>query len=220
MHKSRMKPSLVALIFGILAVMSLETEAQVHRCTDSNGKTSFSDVPCPITAKNSEQVLGRSATETSADPFAAQRNIESIERARQLQQETVEGLIQQSRGTSGATTMSSGRSAASARQTPAEGEQCETYGTRKGCYGGERARNQKWSTARGYHGSGGPADQQYDAERRARAASAPGQMVNCDAAGCWGSQNGVRYNRVAGGNLQGTNGSFCARGAGNTFSCN
>lgn len=48
----------------------------------------------------------------------------------------------------------------------------------------------------------------------------PGQLVNCDPAGCWGSANGVRYNYVAGGNLQGTNGSFCARGAGNTFSCN
>ncbi|WP_157773622.1 hypothetical protein [Variovorax atrisoli] len=48
----------------------------------------------------------------------------------------------------------------------------------------------------------------------------PGQFVNCDQAGCWGSANGVRYNFVAGGNLQGTNGSFCARGAGNTFHCN
>lgn len=48
----------------------------------------------------------------------------------------------------------------------------------------------------------------------------PGQLVNCDAAGCWGSQNGVRYNRDAGGNLAGTDGSFCARGAGNTFNCN
>jgi len=48
----------------------------------------------------------------------------------------------------------------------------------------------------------------------------PGQLVNCDAAGCWGAQNGVRYNLVAGGNLQGTDGSFCTRGAGNTFHCN
>lgn len=49
---------------------------------------------------------------------------------------------------------------------------------------------------------------------------APGQLVNCDAAGCWGAQNGVHYNLVAGGNLQGTDGSFCTRGRGNTFSCN
>ncbi|MCY1245543.1 hypothetical protein D9M72_587030 [compost metagenome] len=146
--------------------------------------------------------------------------MESIERARQLQQGTVESSIQQSQGSGGAVSISSGRPPTPSAQVSADSEQCETYGTRKGCYGGERARNPKWSPTRGYHGSGGPADQQYEAERRARAASAPGQMVNCDAAGCWGSQNGVRYNRVAGGNLAGTNGSFCTRGAGNTFSCN
>ena len=48
----------------------------------------------------------------------------------------------------------------------------------------------------------------------------PGQFVNCDTAGCWGSQNGVRYNFGAGGNLHGTDGSFCTRSASNTFSCN
>ncbi|MBY4593873.1 hypothetical protein, partial [Rhizobium redzepovicii] len=100
-----------------------------------------------------------------------------------------------------------------------DGEPCDTYSNRKGCYGGARSSNPKWSPTRGYHGSGGPADRQYEQEQLQRAASAPGQMVNCDRAGCWGSQNGVRYNKAAGGNLQGTNGSFCTR-AGNTFNCN
>lgn len=63
-----------------------------------------------------------------------------------------------------------------------------------------------------------PAAQQYQPAPLAR--RGPGQFVNCDQAGCWGAQNGTRYNFVAGGNLQGTDGSFCTRGAGNTFSCN
>lgn len=63
-----------------------------------------------------------------------------------------------------------------------------------------------------------PAAPQYEPAPPAR--RGPGQLVNCDRAGCWGSQNGIRYNFGAGGNLHGTDGSFCARGAGNTFSCN
>ena len=63
-----------------------------------------------------------------------------------------------------------------------------------------------------------PAAQRYEPAQPVR--RGPGQFVNCDQAGCWGAQNGVRYSYVAGGNLQGADGSFCARGAGNTFSCN
>lgn len=63
-----------------------------------------------------------------------------------------------------------------------------------------------------------PAAQQYEPAQPVR--RGPGQFVNCDQAGCWGAQNGTRYNFVAGGNLQGTDGSFCTRGAGNTFNCN
>ena len=48
----------------------------------------------------------------------------------------------------------------------------------------------------------------------------PGAFVNCDQAGCWGASNSVRYNFVAGGHMAGADGSFCTRGAGNTFSCN
>lgn len=65
-----------------------------------------------------------------------------------------------------------------------------------------------------------PAQQQQYYQPAPPARRGPGQLVNCDTAGCWGAQNGVRYNYGAGGNLHGTDGSFCARGAGNTFSCN
>lgn len=208
-------------VFILASMLTAGASAQVHRCTDAAGKTTFSDAPCSTTAKSAKQVLGRGATDSPADPYAAQRNLESIERSRQLQQDLVDSSIQQSQGVGGPVSLNPGRAAtATASTAPADSEQCETYGTRKGCYGGERGRNPKWSPTRGYYGSGGPADQQYEVDRRVRAAQPPGQMVNCDAAGCWGSQNGVRYNRVAGGNLSGTNGSFCTRGAGNTFSCN
>lgn len=69
------------------------------------------------------------------------------------------------------------------------------------CGGGQRSQTQQ---------------QQYQPPAR----RGPGQFVNCDQAGCWGSANNVRYTFVAGGNLAGADGSFCARGAGNTFSCN
>jgi hypothetical protein len=81
--------------------------------------------------------------------------------------------------------------------------------------------NRAWNEMQDACGSTAPppaAQQQYQSPPPAP--RGPGQLVNCDPAGCWGSANGVRYNYVAGGNLQGTNGSFCARGAGNTFSCN
>lgn len=57
-------------------------------------------------------------------------------------------------------------------------------------------------------------------QQQARTRIPPGAFVNCDQAGCWGAGNSVRYTFVAGGNMSGSDGSFCARGAGNTFSCN
>lgn len=101
---------------------------------------------------------------------------------------------------------------------PPDAEVCEAYSPRKGCYGGERAKNPNWSPRKGYFGGGGPADQRREEEERHRAAAGPGQMVNCDRVGCWRTANGVRYNRAAGGNLTGANGQFCVR-AGNTFNC-
>lgn len=75
-----------------------------------------------------------------------------------------------------------------------------------------------WQEMQAVCGPTQPAQQQYEPAPPMR--RGPGQFVNCDTAGCWGAQNGVRYNFGAGGNLHGTDGSFCVRGAGNTFSCN
>ena len=77
--------------------------------------------------------------------------------------------------------------------------------------------NRAWQEMQAACGAA-PAAQRYEPAQPVR--RGPGQFVNCDQAGCWGAQNGVRYSFVAGGNLQGTDGSFCARGAGNTYSCN
>lgn len=37
------------------------SHAAAYKCTDTEGKVSFSDTPCPITVKKEEKVLGRGA---------------------------------------------------------------------------------------------------------------------------------------------------------------
>jgi len=72
----------VAAIAALLA--AAPTWAQVHKCTDVTGKTTFSDTPCPTNAKSANQVLGRNATEKADEPEDAgyRRNMESINRSR------------------------------------------------------------------------------------------------------------------------------------------
>lgn len=208
------------------AVISTSAAAQVHRCIDSSGKATYSDVPCPSAAKRAERVLGREATESTDDPYAAQRTMESIQRARELQQGTVNSAVQQSQGSGGAVSMVSPRAATRPRPDPAEAEGCETISNRQGCIGGERARNPNWSPRRGYYGGGGPADQKYEADRERREAAAaqaqrntPVTLTNCNAGGCWDT-SGNRYNRTGNGQtfVRG-DGKFC-RAQGNTISCN
>jgi hypothetical protein len=211
-------------LFAALLLLGTTTiaSAQVHRCTDAGGRVTFSDTACPNSAKKADRVMGEGATQQRWEPegFRAQQNLDSINRARALQQESVDVVTRQSQGEAGAGAIGQGAAPAPQRPDPAYSDSCETQSSRKGCIGGARSTNPNWSAGRGYHGGGGPADQRAANAQRARNAAPPGQMVNCDPAGCWGAQNGVRYNFVAGGNLQGTNGSFCARGAGGTFSCN
>ncbi|MGJ7523650.1 DUF4124 domain-containing protein [Variovorax sp. LT1P1] len=211
---------LVTLI-AFLAVSG--ANAQVHRCIDAGGKATYSDVPCSSASKRAERVLGREATDATDDPYAAQRTMESIQRARELQQGTVNSVVQRSQGSGGAVSMDAPQTAPRPRPSQNDAEGCETISTRQGCVGGERARNPNWSPRKGYYGGGGPADQRAEAQKaaaaQARAAAQPTSFTNCDKTGCWGNHGG-RYNFVAGGNLAGPNGSFCTRAAGGTFSCN
>jgi hypothetical protein len=204
-----------------IALAAVSANAQVHRCIDAGGKATYSDVPCTSSAKQATQVLGRTATDTVDDPYARERNLVSIERARAIQQGTVNSAIRQEQASSGALLLgrSDNRRATPAASPSEDTEGCETYSPRRGCYGGERAHNPNWSPRAGYHGGGGPADQRKEAQEQAAARALPTSFTGCDKAGCW-SNTGARYSFVAGGNLSGPGGQFCTRGAGNTFSCN
>ncbi|QRF60215.1 DUF4124 domain-containing protein [Variovorax paradoxus] len=208
-------------IAALFICMASGAAAQVHRCVDAAGKTSFSDQPCPTGSKSAVRVLGANATDRrwENEVYGRERNMRSIENAsRSIQEPTSDGMVG-GPAMMGAPTQRGQLEPMHPPSVAVDAEGCDTVSPRRGCYGGERNRNPNWSARRGYYGGGGPADQQYEREQQERAASAPGPLVGCDASGCWGSQNGVRYNRVAGGNLQGTDGRFCVRGAGNTFSC-
>lgn len=214
----------VVVAVGLL-LACVSAGAQVHRCIDAAGKASYSDTACPTSATRADQVLGRGATVSRPDPYAAERNLESIERARAIQQGTVESAVEQSRGSDGAVHLGSRTAAPSPAAAAArpDVEGCETYSTRKGCMGGERVRNPNWSPNEGYYGGGGPADQRREAQKQAaaqaRAVARPTSFMNCDKAGCW-SNTGSRYNFGAGGNLNGPSGRVCTRGVGNNFHCN
>lgn len=217
---------MLKVVLGVwLLVLGIEGAAQVHKCTDSSGKSTFSDTPCPTSAKQSQQVLGASATISPNDPLASQRTRMSIERAAEINRSTSEFSIEQSQSTARGSEIDAGRTRNEGPRSafaPDQYDAPETVTPRNGPIGGSRASNPNWSPRRGYYGGGGPADQRYEAEQAARQRQrvAPGQMVNCDRAGCWGANNGVRYNFAAGGNMNGSDGSFCTRTGPNGFNCN
>lgn len=197
---------LFALMFASTAF------AQVNKCVGSDGKISYSEVSC-ASMQQGRQILGRDATASNLerDALSRQQHRESLNRTMQQQRDAINGH-------SSPPFRRAADEKDDERVVAKDVEGCETYSSAKGCIGGERSRNPMWSPNKGYFGGGGPADQRRASEEARRAASRPGRM-NCDKAGCWGSENGVRYNNAAGGNLIGTNGQFCVR-AGNSFSCN
>lgn len=206
------------------AVLAASAQAQVNKCVNAQGKISYSETPC-VSGQRGGQVLGRDATAAADDPYAAQRTMDSIQRARELQQGTVNGAVQQSQGSGGMVSMDAPRAASPTRAAKSDVEGCDTVSTRKGCIGGERGRNPTWSPNRGYNGGGGPADQRYEADRPRRAAAAaqaerdaPKWLTNCNGSGCWDS-SGNRYNRTGDGSkLIGPSGRVC-REMGDRFQC-
>ncbi|PNG49165.1 hypothetical protein WDL1P2_00438 (plasmid) [Variovorax sp. WDL1] len=216
-----------SFIFFAVLVAASSASAQVHRCIEASGRVAYSDQPCGTTAKSSEQVLGSDATAPRYDPYARERNMTSIYRARANLEGSVDTVTRQSQGEGDAAIMS----APEPRQRSAERqgadpnpESCDTYSTRKGCMGGARANNPNWSARRGYYGAGGSADRAYEEEQaRARQAAArapaPAVATNCNAGGCWDGA-GNRYNRTgAGDKFWRSDGKLC-RARGNTITCN
>lgn len=200
-----------SLLLAAMACISASVGAQVLRCVAADGKVTYGDgAGCATSAKPVERVLGREATEQRDEPegYRRQLQMESIQRARRIRQDTVEGVAQQSQGSGGAGIMEqepASQSTDRAKVSLATSTSCDTYSPRKGCIGGGRAENPNWSARRGYHGGGGPTDRQYELEaelaRRAATTAAtqrPSMLTNCNASGCWDS-SGNRYDRVGDG---------------------
>lgn len=212
-------------VAACIAAAAASANAQVHRCTDANGKVAFSDTPCSTTAARAERVLGSDATERrwENEAYGRERNMRSIQDASRTLREPTSDAQPGAAAIIGRDGPRPRPAAAGPAPHP-DDTTCDTYSPRKGCLGGARSANPNWSPRKGYHGGGGPADQRREEEERRlaeeRAARAGTQtLTNCNNSGCWGS-NGVRYNRVGGGGLAGTDGSFCTPSGGNTFNCN
>ena len=48
-------------IIGLALMLPVAAQAAAYKCTDANGKISFSDIPCPTNASKAEKVMGRGA---------------------------------------------------------------------------------------------------------------------------------------------------------------
>jgi hypothetical protein len=96
----------VALLLA-LALTSACAGAQVRRCTDATGKVTFSDRGCDGAATRSEQVMDSRATARNWEPpgYRLQQQLDSYNRAGAIKRETVNGVLQQSRGSGGAVVM-------------------------------------------------------------------------------------------------------------------
>lgn len=89
-HNAVMRPLICSLV---LVAASAAAHADVLRCTDATGKVSYTDQPaCPAGSKPTGNVPVPEAAPPGYAPSdrAAQDQIDSVNRARQLQQDTVD----------------------------------------------------------------------------------------------------------------------------------
>lgn len=189
--------------------------AQVHRCVDANGKVAYSDTVCSASAKKSDRMLGREATEKRWEPegYRRQQNLDSINRARLIQQGAVAEPV-----ASGPVDMTSRKPEAARTDAPVPSvpggkqvDSCDSNAPGIGCYGGRRATNNRWAPGKGYHGGD-------HAGRQVPRPPAPSVIASCDDGGCWDT-SGQRYNDAGGGNFHRQDGRFCHR-AGSNLQCN
>ncbi|GER16721.1 DUF4124 domain-containing protein [Variovorax boronicumulans] len=187
----------------LLAALPLTSAAQVHRCTDSAGKISYSDSPCSTSAKRAEKVMGRDATEMHWEPegYRHQQQLESAARAQQALLDTQETVTNQSRGTTGAGII---------RHDPNEriNQQSErNMARRRAQLEADAARRRQQD------------DYRDEIARNKAMAPQSTRLTNCNASGCW-DDAGNRYNRTGDGrNLIGQDGRFC-RTVGQQVICN
>lgn len=180
------------------AARQARTPTYVERRVDADGKVTYGDgAGCATFAKPVERVLGREATEQRDEPegYRRQLQMESIQRARRFQQDTVEGVAQQSQG--------SGERGSRSKSRLAEHRPRQCLGAHlhlvrhllnsQGLHRRESGRKPELVGAQGYHGGGGPTDRQYELEaeqaRRSAAQAAtqrPSMLTNWNRQGASG----------------------------------
>jgi len=187
--------------FRVILVLCLFTAgpviAQVHRCVDAAGTTSFSDSPCPSSAKSSTRVLGSDATDRrwENEAYGRERNMRSIENASRIIQEP----------TSDAQGNAGGGIIQSDPNERIRAQDQRNMQRRIAELEANRVKQEERATRA--------------EEARQAAARAPKLVTNCDGGGCWDNA-GNRYNRTGDGqNFWRSDGKFC-RAQGNAFSCN
>jgi hypothetical protein len=177
--------------------------AQVNKCTDASGKVSYSEQAC-TDAQRGGQVLGREATrmDPERDRYNAQLHRESLNRTMQGQRELIDGPPP---------------SAEDEARYEAPRPAPAPYNPNK-LIDEQSERNMAKRMAELEGGRRQRADQQQEQQQQRRQRQGPTSFSGCDTAGCWGN-NGVHYSRVAGGNMAGSDGSFCSTANGQNFSC-
>lgn len=185
------------VVATLLVWVSIGAAAQVHRCVDAAGKTTFSDQPCPTSAKSAARVLGADATNRrwENEVYGRERNMRSIQNASRI----IQARTSDAAGDAGAGIID---------HDPNErirAQDDRNMQRRMAEIEADRAR-------------------QEDREARAEAARAaavgrPTTITNCNAGGCWDNA-GNRYNRTGNGqNFWRSDGRFC-RATGSSMSCN
>jgi hypothetical protein len=197
--------------------------AQVQKCVDASGKVTFTDTGCSTTAKQAQQVMGAEATSTY-DPYAHERTMLSIQRARTIQQETVNAVTQQSYGPPAAV-VNTDRSNSNNPAAAVVGQDgtIATLGPKSMQSDDARMRATRpdGSPWRDFYSTGQERQvqaQQLQAERerkreQARAAAAqqpnfPGTLTQCTGAYCYDNQ-GSSYMRSSDGTLYRNGGGTC-----------
>lgn len=189
------------LTVAVLLLTAGGAGAQVNKCTDAQGKVSYSGQACTGTQRGS-QMLSRDATrmDPERDRISAEQHRESLARTMQGQRELMAGPPPSPEDEA---------RYEAPRQAP------PPYNPNK-LIDEQSERNMAKRMAELEGGRRQRADQQQEQQQRRR--QGPTSFSGCNTAGCWGN-NGVHYSRVAGGNMAGSDGSFCSTANGQNFSC-
>lgn len=168
---------LAALVAAVLTFVGVDAAAQVVRCVDAAGNVRYTDSGCAQGDRRSEVVLGPEATQRSAapGPDRRQEQLDSVERARQAQRDSVDAVQRQSAPPGGLVVIDPRAD----QRAQAERDQAERR-QRDAQLADEEARRQSYGQGYGY-GYGYPRPPEPPRDMRPR-------LRNCDASGCHDTQ--------------------------------